>query len=156
MRFRIFLIVFFLGGIYLFFLGDSGFLRRISLSKKVVQAEKRISVLEKNNQKIEEKIRAYRNQKFSTEDLLASGYIANDEKVLINPNEQGNYVKIAEEEKNFLRQKQLASEEIFKIGNSFKIKLEHLRILWIVFSVFFVLWYLNKKRHLFSKSSSSE
>jgi len=145
MKFRVFLLVIFLSGIYIFFLGDSGIIKRLSLLEKLAGIERKIDILKSDNQFLAQEIQGLKKSNFSTQDLLDNGFIGPDEKVLIDPNQIGKIT--------LPKKKHLVLVGSKSLGY-FNLELKHLRILWIVFSVFLVLWYLSRNRKFFHLDSS--
>ncbi len=125
-RYSFFILIFVLFAIYLFVFGDSGILERRRLGKDKEELTSRINNLEEENNILQNKYKRYKDGEFYKEEAGKSGYINSGEKLL--------FFKGGEQEKKKSIVKDDADEK-------YTVDVAHLRILWIVVSVMFMLIY---------------
>lgn len=133
-KYSFFLLVFILFAIYCFIFGDSGILERRRISGNKANLENRISELKEENSRLKDLRDKYGKGEYMDEEAAAAGYIREGEKVL--------FFKAADEKKKQVTVKKEA-------GDGAYISAAHLRILWVVFSMMFILIYFilrNKYR----------
>ena len=127
-KFKTFIFIFILCGIYVFIFSDTGILERRELNKKYNLLLKKIDYIKSSNSDLSKECENYRNGLYSSNDIIGSGFVY----------KTGNLLYIDEKEK----------EKIPKSGiipDDFTISLEHLRIIWIVISTMFIFYYILKK-----------
>lgn len=126
---KTFVLIFFLVGVYVFILGESGLLERISLSKKAANLIDVIDRLKTEQQQLQSVLRAYEEGEMTDEDFLKAGYIAPSSRLLLikglNGLSNGN------------------SSSPVNAENSFNII--HARVIWCVISVLVILFWLSQK-----------
>ena len=129
-RFKAFILVFTLIGIYFFIFSESGFLERRELNKKFSTLNEKINYLKTDNQRLSQECEKYRTGNYSDNDIIGSGLISKNGKLL--------YTNITEKEKD---------KESSIIQEDFSVSTEHLRIIWILISIVTLFYYfLNKKK----------
>ncbi len=129
-KFKAFVLVFFLTGIYFFVFSESGFLERRELNKKFNALNEKIDYLKTENQKLSHEWEKYRSGNYDDNDVISSGLVSRTGKLLyIND-------KIKDDDR-----------KSSIIQDDFTISLDHLRIIWILISIVTLFYYfLNKKK----------
>jgi len=129
-RFKAFILVFTLIGIYFFIFSESGLLERRELNKKFNTLTEKINYLKTDNQRLLHEYEKYRSGNYSDNDIISSGLITKNGKLL--------YTDETGKEKD---------KERSIIQEDFSVSTEHLRIIWILISIVTLFYYfLNKKK----------
>ncbi|HPS88031.1 MAG TPA: hypothetical protein PLY36_14865 [Spirochaetota bacterium] len=127
-RFKTFIIIFILTGLYIFVFSESGILERRALNKKYNQLAERIDNIKTSNSMLSKECENYRSGIYSNSDIIGSGFVYKTGK-LMYINDTG--------------------KETVPIDGTtpddFLISLDHLRIIWILISVMFLFYYFLKK-----------
>lgn len=127
-RFRTFLLVFFLFSIYIFVFSESGILERIKLNNKFDILDKRIGVLKQENSELDKLYENYSASKYSSLDIVRSGYTYNNAKILLftGDSEEGQ-----------------GDDSIIKV-DLINFNYSHLRIIWLIISSMIIIIYFTK------------
>ena len=126
-KFRTFLIIFILSGLYIFVFSESGILERRELNKKYNQLTSKIDYIKMNNLTLEKESEKYRSGIYGSSDIIGSGFVYKTGKLM--------YIDDTGKEKD-------PKAEVKQ--DDFLISVEHLRIIWIIFSVMFMFYYFLK------------
>jgi cell division protein FtsB len=132
-NFKTFIIIFILAGSYLFIFSENGILERRELQKKYDQMTGKIASIKESNESIRNESEKYRSGKFSSKDIIDSGFV----------NKTGKILYTGEAIENKASNSEPVQEE-------FMISLEHLRYLWIFISIvlLFFFFFLNDNKEL--------
>lgn len=128
-RFKAFILVFSLIGIYFFIFSESGLLERRELLKKFNTLNEKINYLKTDNIKLSNESEKYRSGYYSDSDIIGSG--------LVNRNGKLLYINDSGKEEN--KDSKLIQED-------FTISVEHLRIIWILISIVTLFYYFLKNK----------
>ena len=126
-KFKTFIIIFILAGVYLFIFSENGILERRELQKKYNLMTEKIANIKESNSRLNNECEQYRSGKFTDKDIIDSGFVNKDGKVMHISGAVEEPVKI--NETNY---------------DEFMISLEHLRFLWILVSIVFLVFYYLK------------
>ncbi len=129
-RFKTFLIIFLLSGLYIFIFSESGILERRSLNKKYDQLTAKIDYIKKENDYLQKESGNYRSGLYRDNDIMGSGFVYKTGKLV--------YFKDAE--------KEIISEPDFDNNDPF-ISLDHLRIIWIIISLMILFYHFLKNNN---------
>lgn len=127
-RFRSFVFVFALFIVYLFIFSESGLLERLKLNREYDLVKIRINRLENDNRILSDTIGKYSAGQYSEKDIIASGYVYGQGKVIHYPDSKS------------------AVPVDVTSGSIFELELSHLRIIWIIFSVVLAMYYFTRKK----------
>ncbi len=132
-KFSLFIILAILFSIYCFIFGDSGLLERMSLKEDKNYMIDRINVLKQENDGLKAGYRKLASGDLSLEEVIKAGIIPSNTRIMFLPDRS--------DEKKTTRTR--GSRE-----NAF-VKLEHLRIIWILVSIMILFFYRlkTKKSH---------
>ncbi len=122
-RFSTFLLIFFLFSIYIFVFSESGILERIKLNNRFDSLDKRIGVLKQENSELNKLYENYAISKYSSLDIVRSGYTYYDGKILL-------FTGYGKEER---AKEPLIKEDLFSFNYS------HLRIIWLIISSMIII-----------------
>lgn len=128
--FSLFLLLFFLIGVYCFIFGESGWIENKRLQKDEKRLINRIEDIEEENRKLSELYRRYENGDFYKDKAVIAGYIEDDEKLIFLKGRE-EYYKTSD--------KRRINDTKYTIG------LEHIRIFWIIVSIMIVFFYFTKR-----------
>lgn len=126
-KFKTFVIIFVLSGLYIFVFSESGLLERRELNKKYDQLSEKIDYIKYNNLKISKECEKYRSGLYNSADIIGSGFVY----------KTGKLIYIEDSQKESISGNVTNPED-------FSISLEHLRIIWIIISVMFLSYYFLK------------
>ncbi len=132
----LFILVFFLSGVYIFFFSESGLLERKKYELGRESLEHRIENLSIENDRLRALLSRYKKGELTDDDLLNSGYLPENSRVLILEG-------IEKDKKN----KDIPSQGAATYSDT-----HHLKILWIVFSLFSVIVYLTRNLRIPGKN----
>lgn len=127
-RFKTFIIIFILSGLYVFIFSESGILERRELNKKYDQLSSRIENIKADNSRLSKQCENYRSGIYSDNDIIGSGFVYKTGKLM--------YIS------------DTGKETVSMDGmnpDGFIISLDHLRIIWILISLMFLFYYFLKK-----------
>jgi len=127
-RFRAFLFLFAVFSVYIFIFSESGLLARLRLGADYKQLEERIERLDAENRRISTDIGKYSEGLFSHSDIIGAGYVSSGGRVI-----------------HFSGSQSLTLPEKSVI-NMFELELNHLRIIWILFSIVITMYYFTRKQ----------
>jgi len=127
-RFKTFIIIFVLSGLYIFVFSESGILERRELNKKYDQLAQRIDYIKATNTKLSKECEDYSSGRYSDSDIIGSGFVYKTGK-LMYINDTGKETVPMDGTKQ----------------DDFLISLDHLRIIWILISGMFLFYYFMKK-----------
>lgn len=127
-RFSTFLLVFFLLSIYIFVFSESGILERIKLNNKFDILDKRIGVLKQENSELHKLYENYSVSKYSSLDIVRSGYTYNNSKILLLTGHS---------------KEDRVNDHITKV-DLFNFNYSHLRIIWLIISAMIIIIYFTK------------
>ncbi len=126
-KFKTFLLIFVLAGIYIFVFSESGILERRELNKKYDLLSDKIDQINLNSSQLSKECEKYRSGIYNSHDISGSGFVYRTGKLLYI-NDTG---------------KEEVPGNLINTEN-FLISLEHLRIIWILISVMILSWYFLK------------
>ena len=129
-KFKTFIIVFILMGLYLFIFSENGILERWELQKKYNLLNEKIDLIKESNLNLNNEGENYRSGKFNNKDIADSGFV----------NKTGKVMYINDTTKD-----QVENSET--INDEFIISLAHLRFIWILFSIMFLFFYFFKNNN---------
>ena len=127
-RFKTFIIIFVLSGLYIFVFSESGILERRELNKKYNLLAQRIDYIKATNSKLSKECEDYRSGRYSDSDIIGSGFVYKTGKLMYINDTGKETVPIDG-----------------TVPDDFLISLDHLRIIWILISVMFLFYYFLKK-----------
>jgi len=127
-KFKTFIIIFMLAGVYIFIFSENGILERRELQKKYNLMTEKIANIEEKNLSLNNECEKYRSGKFNNKDIAGSGFVYKTGKVMYISDTVKEQVKTNE-----------------TIYDEFMISLEHLRFLWILVSVMILFFYFFKE-----------
>ena len=127
-KFKTFIIIFILAGVYLFIFSENGILERRELQKKYNLMAEKIADIKESNANLNNECEKYRSGKFNDKDITGSGFVYKTGKVMHISGTVKDQVKT--NETNY---------------DEFMISLEHLRFLWIFISIMFLFFYYLKE-----------
>ena len=127
-RFRTFLIIFILSGLYIFIFSESGILERRELNKKYYHLTEKIDFVKKQNESLLKESENYRSGLYGDKDIIGSGFVYRT----------GTLLYFKEKEKEISNDSTITQDD-------FMISLDHLRIIWIIISLMFMFYYFLKK-----------
>jgi len=127
-RFKTFIIIFILSGLYIFIFSESGILERRELKKKYTLLVEKIDYVKASNSRLSKDCEKYTAGIYRDNDIIGSGFVYKTGKLM--------YI--------FDKGKETVPES-GKTGEDLLISLEHLRIIWILISVMFLFYYFLKK-----------
>ncbi len=119
-RWALFLAVFGLSSVYFFVFGESGILERMNLESEKKIVEDKIGTLKDENRALSGRLNRYRQDDYSGDDFLDSGYIKTGEKVIVFSGLRETKIPLKNEETDGVRYSSL---------------LPYLRISWVALSV---------------------
>jgi hypothetical protein len=128
-RFKTFLIIFLLSGLYVFIFSESGILERRELNKKYDRLTAKIDYIKKENDYLQKESGNYRSGSYRENDIMGSGFVYKTGKLV--------YFKDKE--------KEIISPEVKH--DDLLISLDHLRIIWIIISLMFLFYYFLKNNN---------
>ncbi len=124
-KFSLFVLLFVLFGIYCFVFGESGVLERMRLKSERKELVEQIHVLQRENKNLRQLLRRHEKGEFIREEAQRAGFI--------KPGEKAVFIEGVD-----LPEKVADTQE----ESAYGVKLEYLRIFWIVLSSLIVLMYL--------------
>lgn len=130
-KFSLFVLLFILFGIYCFIFSESGLLERMRLESERKELMSGIQFLQRENKNLEELLNRHRQGEFIREEAQRAGYIKPGEDVLFVRG-----VSIPEE---------IADRQDSEV---YGVKIEYLRIFWIVLSSLVVLMYMFVRKEV--------
>jgi cell division protein FtsB len=138
-RWALFLAVFALSSVYFFVFGESGILERMNLERNKKTIEEKLNELKNENRSLSSRLNKYRQEHYSGDDYLESGYIKPGEKVIMfsGPGDK-NAPKKTEEKGEGL----------------YSGLLPYLRMIWVGISVALVIGLFLYNRKLKSRETS--
>lgn len=127
-KFKTFILIFVLSGLYIFIFSESGVLERRELNKSYDQLVKKIDYIKLSNSRLLKDCEKYRAGIYSDNDIIGSGFIY----------KTGKLMYINETGKETVPESGTNTDDLL-------INLGHLRIIWILISVMFMFYYFLKK-----------
>ncbi len=127
-RFRTFLVIFILSGLYIFIFSESGILERRELNKKYNHLNEKIDYIKKENENLLKENEKYRAGIYNDKDIIGSGFVYRS----------GTLVYFKDSGKEIIPESNIGQDD-------FIISLDHLRIIWIIISMMFLFYYFLKK-----------
>jgi len=127
-KFKTFIVIFVLFGIYIFVFSESGILERSELNKKYSQLNDKIDYIKTENLKLSKGCEKYRSGIYNDNDIIGSGFVY----------KTGKLMYIDSKDKEIVSKNETGT-------NEFLISLDHLRIIWILISLMYLFYYFLKK-----------
>lgn len=128
-RFKAFILVFTLIGIYFFIFSESGLLERRELNKKFNTLNEKINYLRSDNNMLSNEYEKYRSGHYNDGDLIDSGFITSN----------GKFLYFDDTGKDDIKKGDIIQED-------FTVNVEHLRIIWILISIVILFYYFLKNK----------
>lgn len=127
-KFKTFLIIFLLTGLYVFIFSESGILERRELNRKYDHLASKIDHIKKENDFLSRESGNYRSGLYRDTDIMGSGFVY----------KTGKLVYFKDSENEVLQKPDTVIDDLL-------ISLDHLRIIWIIISLMFLFYYFLKK-----------
>lgn len=127
-KFKTFIIIFILSGLYIFIFSESGIIERNELNKKYKRLNQKIGYIKADNERLLKECDKYRSGNYNDTDIINSGLVY----------KTGKFIYIDD------RVKEVVPDTGINPGD-FSISPEHLRIIWIIISVMYLFYHFLKK-----------
>ena len=129
-RFKTFLIIFLLSGLYIFIFSESGILERRALNKKYDRLNAKIDYIKKENDFLQKESGNYRSGLYRDNDIMGSGFVY----------KTGKLVYFKDSEKEIISRPDFDNDDPL-------ISLDHLRLIWIIISLMVLFYHFLKNNN---------